>query len=148
MKNHHYLRILSIAIIALLVCGPAGATCELIEKRHQRSRGIFEISKTGWSFIGFSLVIGAAAINTGVNLLYLVLSLMLAFLVLSGVFSESALRGISVRRRLPRELHAGMTTSIGLEITNAQRRIPAFAVVVEDRVVGSDGVSVLDRLDH
>ncbi|MBW2401796.1 MAG: DUF58 domain-containing protein, partial [Deltaproteobacteria bacterium] len=42
--------------------------------------------------------VGFAALNTGNNLLYLVLSLMLAFLVLSGVMSESALRGIRVRR--------------------------------------------------
>ena len=37
---------------------------------------------------------------------YRVLALMLAFLVLSGVLSESALRGSRVRRRLPRELFA------------------------------------------
>jgi uncharacterized protein (DUF58 family) len=78
--------------------------------------------------------VGFAALNTGNNLLYLVLSLMLAFLVLSGVMSESALRGIRVRRRLPRDLFAGETTAVGLEISNSQPRIPAFAVLVEDRV--------------
>jgi len=78
--------------------------------------------------------VGFAAMNTGNNLLYLVLSLMLGFLVLSGVMSESALRGIRVRRRLPREFYAGTATSVGLEIRNDLRRVPAFAVVVEDRV--------------
>ncbi len=78
--------------------------------------------------------VGFAALNTGNNLLYLVLSLMLAFLVLSGVMSESALRGIRVRRRLPRDLFAGETTAVGLEISNHQPRVPAFAVLVEDRV--------------
>jgi len=63
-----------------------------------------------------------------------VLSLMLAFLVLSGVMSESALRGIRVRRRLPRDLFAGEATAIGLVISNRQPRVPAFAVLVEDRV--------------
>ena len=78
--------------------------------------------------------VGFAALNTGNNLLYLVLSLMLAFLVLSGVMSESALRGIRVRRQLPRDLFAGETTAVGLEISNRQSRIPAFAVLVEDRI--------------
>jgi uncharacterized protein (DUF58 family) len=78
--------------------------------------------------------VGFAALNTGNNLLYLVLSLMLAFLVLSGVMSESALRGIRVRRQLPRDLFAGETTAVGLEISNQQPRVPAFAVLVEDRV--------------
>ena len=48
--------------------------------------------------------------------------------------SESALRGIRVRRQLPRDLFAGETTAVGLEISNHQSRIPAFAVLVEDRI--------------
>jgi uncharacterized protein (DUF58 family) len=72
--------------------------------------------------------------NTGNNLMYMVLSLLLAFLVLSGVLSESALRGIEVRRRLPRELCAGTPAPVALEIRNAQRRVPSFAIVVEDLV--------------
>lgn len=95
-------------------------------------------TRAGWVFFALTFSVGFAALNTGNNLLYLVLSLMLAFLVLSGVFSESALRGISVRRRLPRELFAGLPASVGLEIHNAQRRVPAFAVVVEDRVRQGD----------
>jgi uncharacterized protein (DUF58 family) len=77
--------------------------------------------------------VGFAALNTGNNLMYLVLSLMLAFLLLSGVFSESSLRGIRVRRQLPRELYADFENKIVLEISNQQRRVAAFAVVVEDR---------------
>ncbi|GAF73916.1 unnamed protein product, partial [marine sediment metagenome] len=91
-------------------------------------------TRAGWIFCGLSFGVGFAALNTGNNLLYLVLSLMLAFLVLSGVMSESALRGIRVRRRLPRDLFAGEATAIGLEISNHQSRVPAFAVLVEDRV--------------
>jgi len=70
--------------------------------------------------------------NTGNNLMYMVLSLLLAFLVLSGVFSESALRGVRVRRRIPREMFAGTPAPLVLEITNEQRRVPSFAIVVED----------------
>ena len=36
--------------------------------------------------------------------------------MLSGVLSESALRGIAVRRRLPRELYAGASSTVALEI--------------------------------
>ncbi|MFQ5417562.1 MAG: DUF58 domain-containing protein [Myxococcota bacterium] len=91
-------------------------------------------TRAGWIFFAITFSVGFAAFNTGNNLLYLVLSLMLAFLVLSGVMSESALRGIRVRRRLPRDLFAREVASIGLELTNDQRRMSAFAVVVEDRV--------------
>jgi uncharacterized protein (DUF58 family) len=73
-----------------------------------------------------------------------VLSLMLAFLVLSGVLSESALRGITVQRRLPGEIFADASHLVALEITNSQHRVPAFAVVVEDlaEAPGSSGAFV------
>jgi uncharacterized protein (DUF58 family) len=83
--------------------------------------------------------VGFAALNTGNNLLYLVLALMLAFLVLSGVLSETALRGIAVERRLPAELHAGAPCPVGLRVHNTQRRVPAFAVLVEDVVRQAGG---------
>jgi uncharacterized protein (DUF58 family) len=91
-------------------------------------------TRAGWLFALITFAVGFAALNTGNNLLYLVLALMLAFLVLSGVLSESALRGIAVRRRLPGELYDRGLSRVGLEIANQQRRIPAYAVVVEDRV--------------
>lgn len=89
-------------------------------------------TRPGWVFFALTFGVGFAALNTGNNLLYLVLSLMLAFLVLSGVLSEAALRGVTVRRRLPRELFADAPALVALEIGNQQRRIPVIAVVVED----------------
>lgn len=96
-------------------------------------------TRAGWCFFLITFGVGFAALNTGNNLLYLVLSLMLAFLVLSGVLSESALRGIRVQRRAPGELFAETPGTVGLEIQNNQRYVPAFAVVVEDRALASDG---------
>jgi uncharacterized protein (DUF58 family) len=91
-------------------------------------------TRAGWIFFALIFGIGFAALNTGNNLLYLVLALMLAFLVLSGVLSESALRGVAVRRRIPRELYAERDAWISVEIHNEQRRVAAYAVVVEDRI--------------
>ncbi len=96
-------------------------------------------TRAGWVFFAITFGVGFAALNTGNNLLYLVLSLMLSFLVLSGVLSESALRGIEVRRRLPRELFAGQDGVVELAVGNAQRRVAAFAIVVEDRVRAPGG---------
>ncbi len=89
-------------------------------------------TRAGWLFFCITIGVGFAALNTGNNLLYLVLSLLLAFLVLSGVLSESSLRGVRVRRRVPRELEAGSSCSVVLEVTNDQRRVAAFAIVVVD----------------
>jgi uncharacterized protein (DUF58 family) len=91
-------------------------------------------TRAGWCFFLLTFGVGFAALNTGNNLLYLVLSLMLAFLVLSGVLSELALRGICVRRRVPAEIFAEQPARVALEIANVERRGTAFAIVVEDRI--------------
>ncbi len=90
-------------------------------------------TRAGWMFLLINLGVGFAALNTGNNLLYLVLALLLAFLTLSGILSESALRGIEIRRTLPRDIFAGVDNPIRIEIRNSQRKVPAFAIVVEDR---------------
>jgi uncharacterized protein (DUF58 family) len=85
-------------------------------------------------FLMINFGVGFAALNTGNNLLYLVLSLLLAFLTLSGFLSEAALRGLQVRRTLPGEMFAGQPNAVRIEVRNRQRKVPAFAIVVEDRV--------------
>jgi uncharacterized protein (DUF58 family) len=84
-----------------------------------------------------TLGVGFAALNTGNNLLYLIFSFLLGFLVLSGVLSEAALRRIEVRRRVPRELFAEAPAPVALVVENAQRRVPSYAIVVED-LAGED----------
>ncbi len=88
-------------------------------------------------FSGICFAVGFAALNTGNNLLYLLFAALLGFLIFSGVFSEAALRGLEVRRRYPNEIYCGTATPVALELTNSQRRFPAYAVVVED-LVGPD----------
>jgi uncharacterized protein (DUF58 family) len=90
-------------------------------------------TRAGWMFLLINFGVGFAALNTGNNLLYLVLSLLLAFLTLSGLLSESALRGIEIRRTLPREVYARCDNTVRLEVRNTQRKVPAFAIVVQDR---------------
>ncbi|MEZ4280669.1 MAG: DUF58 domain-containing protein [Myxococcota bacterium] len=92
-------------------------------------------TRPGWCFIAIIFGVGFAALNTGNNLLYLVFALMLAFLVLSGILSETSLRGIRVERSLPREIFAGASNPVRIRIWNRQPRVAAFALSVEDRLV-------------
>jgi uncharacterized protein (DUF58 family) len=100
-------------------------------RRHLRPPRTLRPTRAGWLFFALAFGVGFAALNTGNNLLYLILSLMLAFLVLSGVLSEAALRGIDVVRQLPFEWLAGQPGRVVLEVVNAQR-FWAHAIVVED----------------
>ena len=114
------------ALIGFLQQGLAGLRRVLRPPRTLRP------TRAGWIFFLLTFGVGFAALNTGNNLLYLVLAFMLSFLVLSGVLSESSLRGMRVRRRLPREIVARASAPVVLEIRNENSRVPAYAVVVED----------------
>src|SRR3954471_1077298 len=60
-----------------------------------RARPI-RFTRFGWLYVFFSIGVGAAAINTGNNLLYLMLGLLLGFIVISGFLSDSCLWGLDV----------------------------------------------------
>ncbi len=55
----------------------------------------------GRVYLVLTVGIGVGALNTGNNLLYLVLGFMLALIVLSGVLSERVVKDLRVRRLLP-----------------------------------------------
>lgn len=57
-----------------------------------------KVTAAGRTFLLLTLGVGLGALNTGNNLLYLVLGLQLATVVVSGVLSERVLRHLEVRR--------------------------------------------------
>ncbi len=93
-------------------------------------------TREGRYFVGLTLGVGFAAINTGNNLLYLVLGMMLSLIVVSGILSELALEGLSVERSLPREVHVRSPYLTSISVTNQKRRLSSFSVQVEDLIEG------------
>jgi uncharacterized protein (DUF58 family) len=83
-----------------------------------------------------TLLIGLAAINAGLNLLFLVWGMMLFLILASGVLSELGLRGLEVKRAPPATIHAGAPFLMGIALLNKKRRLPSFSVEVEDLVAG------------
>jgi uncharacterized protein (DUF58 family) len=83
-------------------------------------------------YCALCIFIGLAAINTGNNLLFLVLGLMLSSIVVSGVLSETALREVVVERRPPASAHAGAEALVALVATNRKRRAPSFSLELRE----------------
>ncbi len=100
------------------------------------SRKLF-ITRNGWKFIAVTLGVGFAAINTGANLLYLILALMLSFIIISGILSEAMLKNIEVQRILPDYGICGEKTEIMISIANMKKRIPIFILKIEDPLISS-----------
>lgn len=80
-----------------------------------------EITRDGKWMIAIALLLGVGAVNTGNNLLYLVLSLLISVITISGFLSEWTLKSVTLRRAYPRELVAGEATLLRVEVNNAKR---------------------------
>jgi uncharacterized protein (DUF58 family) len=84
-------------------------------------------------YVGLTIGIGAGAINTGNNLLFLILGLLLSSIVVSGLLSELNLRGVRVERRLPSFARAGAPALVGLVARNEKPRAPSFSLEIRER---------------
>jgi uncharacterized protein (DUF58 family) len=91
-----------------------------------------KFTREGKFFVGITLGVGFAAINTGNNLLYLLLGMLLALIVVSGIMSELSLRNLTVVRRLPQRAQVGRAHVVEIEVFNHKNRIPSYAIEVED----------------
>ena len=99
----------------------------------------------GALFTAGAFAIGFAAVNTGNNLLYLLLGAMLGFIALSGWLSEQALRGLMVTRRTPQGVTVGKTFRITYHVTNRKPRFPTLAVhLLEEGLPGAAFIGQLD----
>jgi uncharacterized protein (DUF58 family) len=95
-----------------------------------------KFTREGKFFVGITFGVGFAALNTANNLLYLLLGMLLALIVVSGVMSELSLRELTVVRRLPLRAQVGRAHLVEIEVFNHKRRVPSYAIEVEDLRAG------------
>ncbi len=98
----------------------------------------------GWIFVLGALAVGFAAVNTGNNLLYLLLGAMLGATAVSGWVSEQTIRRIEVTRHVPRGATVGQEVVIGYTVHNGKRRGTSLAL--ELREEGLPGTAFIARL--
>ena len=102
------------------------------------------LTPEGVRFLLLTLAVGVAALNTGNNLLYLLLAMMLSLIVMSGILSEQCLRHLVIRRRMPDHVFANSQALVMLSLTNRKLRLPSFSLRVLDVVEGK----TMDRGIH
>jgi uncharacterized protein (DUF58 family) len=91
----------------------------------------------GRTFLVLTVGVGLGALNTGNNLLYLVLGLQLSLIVVSGILSERCVRRVQVRRLLPASPRARTPFHLawGLRLDRGQSF--ALAVAEVDPLLGA-----------
>ncbi|MGH7294138.1 MAG: hypothetical protein ACRELB_04365, partial [Polyangiaceae bacterium] len=99
------------------------------------------LTRGGFIFLAATILFGVAAINTGTNLLYLILSMLLSQIIISGMLSEVVVKGLRISRRVPPYVFAGEDFRIRVLLSNPRRFTPSFALEVREMSgpFGADG---------
>jgi hypothetical protein len=124
-----------LASFALLTAGIVGVlTVPYLAKRvaahRRRERFQYEFTKEFAIYLLAVLVIVVAALNTGNNLLFIVVSAMLAAIAVSGFASAGMLRALELEAGLPTHVFAGSTVMGRLILANRRWWAPALSVSV------------------
>jgi uncharacterized protein (DUF58 family) len=96
----------------------------------------YGFTRQGAVYLAIIAIIGVAALNTGNNLLYLMLACLLAGILVSGIVSRLVLSGIELDLELPEHLFAGRPAVSRLTLYNRKRLLPSFSISVLDASAG------------
>lgn len=92
----------------------------------------YRLTRDGIIYLAAVFVLVLAAVNTGNNLLFLILACLLAGILVSGVLSRVVLTGIELKFELPEHIFAEQPVLAEIELRNAKQMWPSFSL----RVVG------------
>ncbi|HSA92043.1 MAG TPA: DUF58 domain-containing protein [Terriglobales bacterium] len=123
------------ASLALLIAGLVAVTsvpylARRVALERVREAFDYDVTREGVVYLVMALVIGIAGLNTGNNLLFIIVSAMLAGILVSGVASAGVLRGLNLEVALPMHLFAGRTVAARITLRNTRRTAPSFSVSV------------------
>lgn len=90
------------------------------------------VTAEGTRFLFFTLAVAVAAINTGNNLFYLLLAMMLSIILMSGLMAEYCLRRLEFHRHLPDLVYAGEPMTATTVVANRKSRLPSFSLHLWD----------------
>jgi uncharacterized protein (DUF58 family) len=102
----------------------------------------YRLTRDGIIYLVAVFVLVLAAVNTGNNLLFLILACLLAGILVSGVLSRVVLTGIAMKFDLPEHIFAGQPVLAEIELRNEKQIWPSFSL----RVLGASKKSPTEIL--
>ena len=104
----------------------------------------YRLTREGVIYLAAVFLVALAAVNTGNNLLFMILACLLAGILISGVLSRVVLTGLDLNIELPEHVFAEQPILAAVEVHNEKHMMPSFSL----RVVGagqSDDSQILTR---
>ena len=90
----------------------------------------YEMTRPGLVYMAITVVIGIAALNTGNNLLYIVVAALLSAILVSGIASALVLRNLELEVSLPEHVFAARPMLARLLLRNQSRWLASFSIRV------------------
>ena len=91
----------------------------------------YKVTREGWIYFVGTLLVALAALNTGNNLLFMILASLIALILMSGILSSIALSGVEMALDLPEHIFANQAVRTLLELRNEKATLPSFSLKVE-----------------
>lgn len=118
---------------------PEGNPRAFLRVRPGRAWNSVRPTMAGVWFVLVLIGLLVGAVNTGNNLVYIVLATLLAVLIVNNLLAEWNLRGLAVRRVIPAEVYAGEAGDGSFILVNPKRFGAAWQVRVDE--VGAAGAT-------
>ncbi len=93
----------------------------------------YRLTREGLIYLVAVFVVALASVNTGNNLLFMILACLLAGILISGVLSRVVLTGLELQIDLPEHVFAEQPIVAAVEVRNEKNMMPSFSL----RVVGA-----------
>ena len=103
-------------------------------RRFLRPPRKLKFTRQGRWFTGMTMLVGIGAINTGNNLLYLMLGMMLGLIIISGIMSETMLRWVRVERISVSPAFATERATLEYRVKNGKKLFPSFSIQVTEKL--------------
>jgi uncharacterized protein (DUF58 family) len=105
----------------------------------------YRVTREGWIYILGIVLVALAAINTGNNLLFLILASLIAAILMSGILSSITLAGVELKLDLPEHIFAGQPVRASVELNNEKLSLPSISLRVEaTKKKGEEAVALLE----
>ncbi|MBI3896378.1 MAG: DUF58 domain-containing protein [Acidobacteria bacterium] len=123
------------ASLALFLAGYVAITAVPYLARRTRLEWLrvsidYRLTREGMFFIIFIFILAIAGLNTGNNLLYLILASLLAAILMSGVLSLAVLTGMELEVLLPTHVFARRPVPARIRLTNQKKLLPSFSILL------------------
>ena len=124
------------ALLAIVYLGFMSVVASIRRRRRRKTQGLparLKFTREGKSVVAIALGVGIAAINTGNNMLYLFLGMMLSLIIISGIHFGDHNATSHCNPAVSEQIFAEKPVLVSLSLQNQKTLVPSYGIQVADR---------------